>query len=102
MFCNSSFIKKYGTHYISTATIGSIYGEESLISREAYFEMITSGINVELYAGFSAIGSINPSFEYNQTQSEIFKLHTQEQLIYSRGATPPKVIYQEGIDKLEL
>ena len=68
-----SFINNYGTHYISSATIGSLYGEQSLISRESYFEMITKGIDVELYAGFSAIGSINPSFDYNQTESETFK-----------------------------
>ena len=68
-----SFINNYGTHYISSATIGSLYGEQSLLSRESYFEMVTKGIDVELYAGFSAIGSINPSFDYNQTESETFK-----------------------------
>ena len=68
-----SFINNYGTHYISSATIGSLYGEQSLISRESYFEMVTKGIDFELYAAFSAIGSINPSFDYNQTESETFK-----------------------------
>ena len=69
------------------------------MSRESYFEMTTSGINVELYAGFSAIGSIHPSFEYNQTESETFRKYTQEQLIYSRGAAPPKVIYYGVLTK---
>ena len=32
-----------------------------------------NGIDIELYAGFSAIGSINPVYDYNKTEAEIFQ-----------------------------
>ena len=70
---NSSFINKYGTHYISEAKMGSYYVQQSMLSRNSYFEMVLNGIDIKVYAGFSAVGSINPSFEYNQTEGEIFQ-----------------------------
>ena len=70
---NSSFINKYGTHYISEAKMGSYYVEQSLLTRSSYFEMTLNGIDIELYAGFSAIGSINPVYDYNKTEAEIFQ-----------------------------
>ena len=69
---NSSFINKYGTHYISEAKMGSYYVQQSLLSRKSYFEMVLNGIDIEVYAGFSAVGSINPSFA-NQTEAETFQ-----------------------------
>ena len=70
---NSSFINKYGTHYISEAKMGSYYVQQSMLSRNSYFEMVLNGIDIEVYAGFSAVGSINPSFDYNQTEGETFQ-----------------------------
>ena len=70
---NSSFINKYGTHYISEAKMGSYYVQQSMLSRSSYFEMVLNGIDIEVYAGFSAVGSINPSFDYNQTEGDIFQ-----------------------------
>ena len=67
-----SFINKYGTHYISEAKMGSYYLQQSILSRNSYFEMVLNGIDIEVYAGFSAVGSINPSFA-NQTEAEIFQ-----------------------------
>ena len=70
---NSSFINKYGTHYISEAKMGSYYVQQSKLRRNSFFEMVLNGIDIEVYAGFSAIGSINPSFDYNQTEGETFQ-----------------------------
>ena len=53
--------------------MGSYYLEQSMLSRNSYFEMTLNGIDVELYAGFSAISSINPLFDYNKTEAEIFQ-----------------------------
>ena len=53
--------------------MGAYYGQQSMLSRDSFFDMVFNGIDVELYAGFSAIGSINPSFEYNQTEAETFQ-----------------------------
>ena len=53
--------------------MGSYYLEQSMLSRNSYFEMTLNGIDVELYAGFSAISSINPLFEFNKTEAETFQ-----------------------------
>ena len=53
--------------------MGSYYVQQSLLSRNSYFEMVLNGIDIEVYAGFSAVGSINPSFDYNQTEGETFQ-----------------------------
>ena len=70
---DSRFINKYGTHYISKAKMGSYYVEQSLLSRNSFLEMTLNGIDIELYAGFSAIASINPLFDYNKTQAATFQ-----------------------------
>ena len=53
--------------------MGSYYVQQSMLSRSSYFEMVLNGIDIEVYAGFSAVGSINPSFDYNQTEGDIFQ-----------------------------
>jgi hypothetical protein len=70
--------------------MGAYFGEQSMISSESYSKMVSKGIDIELYASFSAIASTNPLFDYNKTESDTFKLYTQEQLIYSQGVHPPK------------
>ena len=35
--------------------------------------MTLNGFDIELYAGFSAIASINPVFDYNKTEAEDFQ-----------------------------
>ena len=35
--------------------------------------MALNGIDIELYAGFSTIASINPLFNYNKTEAETFQ-----------------------------
>ena len=52
--------------------MGSYYVQQSMLSRNSYFEMVLNGIDIEVYAGFSAVGSINPSFA-NQTEAETFQ-----------------------------
>ena len=68
--------------------MGSYYVQQSLLSRNSYFEMVLNGIDIEVYAGFSAVGSINPSFA-NQTEAETFQgyLLSVLLLIYCTRAT---------------
>ena len=83
------FINNYGTHYIQQADMGALFGEQTMISTESYNEMTSDGINIDLYAGFSAMANINSSFGWNATESKYFYEHTKEQQIYSKGAIPP-------------
>ena len=52
--------------------MGSYYVQQSMLGRDSYFEMVLNDIDVKVYAGFSADGSINPSFA-NQTEAETFQ-----------------------------
>ena len=52
--------------------MGSYYVQQSMLNRNSYFEMVLNGIDIEVYATFSAVGSINPSFA-NQTEAETFQ-----------------------------
>ena len=69
--------------------MGALFGEQTMISTQSYNEMTSDGINIDLYAGFSAMANINSSFGWNTTESEYFYEHTKEQKIYSKGAIPP-------------
>ena len=83
------FIDNYGTHYIKQADMGALFGEQTMISTESYNKMVSDGVNVGLYAGFSAMANVNSSFGWNATESEYFYQYTKEQQIYSKGAIPP-------------
>ena len=69
--------------------MGALFGEQSMINRESYSNMISDGLNIGFYAGFSALDAVNASFHYNNTESETFKKYVKEQNVYSRGAAPP-------------
>ena len=71
--------------------MGALYGEETMISRSGYTTMVSDGIDIDLYAGFSAIStvSVNSSIDYNVTATEIFNKYAKDHRLYSRGASPP-------------
>ena len=83
------FINAFGTHYVTKANMGALYGEQTMINRESYTTMVSDGIDIDLFAGFSAIFSVNSSLDINITATEIFKSYSKEQILYSRGAAPP-------------
>ena len=69
--------------------MGALFGEQTMISRESYNEMVGDGIDIGLFASFSAMAKINSSFGWNTTESEYFYKYTKEQKIYSKGEIPP-------------
>lgn len=84
------FLKEFGTHYVARATMGALYGEQSMISREDWTEMIVEDLDIDFYAGMSGLGSINASFTYDKNITDTFHKFTKERKIYSRGAVPPE------------
>ena len=86
------FLKEFGTHYVNRATMGALYGEQSMISREDWTEMTVDGVDIGFYAdmsGLESIPSINGSFTYDKNITDTFHKFTKEQMTYSRGAIPP-------------
>ena len=69
--------------------MGALFGEQSMIQTEDYNHMVGDGIDIEVYAGYSAEGIINSTFGSNHVETEVFRSFTQERKIYSKGATPP-------------
>ena len=55
--------------------MGAIYGEQSMISRDSWSNMVQDNFDIGLYAGSSAIASVNASLNYNnqQLEAETFK-----------------------------
>ena len=51
--------------------------------------MVGDGIDIGLYAGYSAVVNVNATFGSNVVEAAVFRSYTHERKIYSKGATPP-------------
>ena len=69
--------------------MGALFGEQSMITTENYNEMVGDGIDIGLYAGYSAVVNVNSTFGSNVVEAEVFRSYTHERKIYSKGVTPP-------------
>ena len=69
--------------------MGALYGEQSMISKDAWTEMVSKGFDISLYAGYSAIANVNASLNWHNNETETFRSYTEERITYSRGAAPP-------------
>ena len=68
------FIKAFGTHFVSSSTMGAIWGEQTLITSESWTYMVQNGWNIGAMAGMSAgfTAGINMTINYNETEREAF------------------------------
>ena len=69
--------------------MGALYGEQCMIDRESWSDLVSNSFDISLWASVSAMASANLSFNYNKTEVETFQRYTKERLVYSRGALPP-------------
>ena len=87
------FVNSFGTHYVKHADMGAIYGQQSMFTLESWIEMEQKGIDVGLYADFSAMDSIgfnlSISTNFNQKWYETWTQTKKELMAYSFGAPPP-------------
>ena len=51
--------------------MGALFGEQSMIQKEDYNQMVSDGINIGLYAEYSAEGKINSTFGSNHNETEV-------------------------------
>jgi len=86
------FIDQYGTHYVSSVIMGSMFGQQSKFTSSAWTRMESSHLNINAVAGFSC-WNVSASASYmsdeQKKQAEEFSQESTEQLLYSIGAAPP-------------
>jgi len=85
-------IRYFGTHYVSEAQMGALFGQQSKVSREAWSTMVENGFNINAGASFSAFG-VTASADFmsddDKKKAEEFSSKSTEQKIYTTGAAPP-------------
>ena len=88
----NEFIATFGTHYLSKATMGAIFGQQSEVTSTAWTHMESTGLDIKAAASFSAFGasaSASHETDSQKKQAEAFSASTASQQIYSVGAKPP-------------
>ena len=87
------FLDSFGTHYIKRADMGAIYGQQSMFTQEDWMEMEKIGIDIKLYADYSAMDSVGFNLSlntnYNQKWNETWRETKKAIMSYSYGAPPP-------------
>ena len=77
--------------------MGALFGEQSMISKKAWTEMVSNGLDIKFAASISAKanidnidnGNINTTTNQTNVEEETFRRETEERFTYSRGALPP-------------
>ena len=69
--------------------MGALFGEQSMISKEAWTEMVSNGLDIKFAASISAMANIDFSLNQTNVEKETFRRETEERFTYSRGALPP-------------
>merc|ERR1719186_613039 len=85
-------IQNFGTHYIMEAQLGSLYGLQSEVSKEAWSELQQKGYSVGTAASVSAYGvTFGASFENSKQKemSEDFQNSVTSRKAFSIGVKPP-------------
>jgi len=85
-------IRYFGTHYVSKALMGALFGQQSKVSTYAWSNMLKKGMIIEADAKFSAFGATASAHwmsDSHKTKAEEFSSRTAEQLVYTIGAVPP-------------
>jgi hypothetical protein len=85
-------VKEFGTHYVASADMGGVYGQETEFTSESYTDMVSSLFKWSLHAKASFIVSIGAHAGSRQetSRSNIFKSYSSSQHTYSVGSKPPK------------
>ena len=85
------FIQHWGTHTVTTLTMGGRYGVQSSISNDDYTSMASSGLDIKAAAGYSGIVSLNSdaATSSQKEQAEQFESYRTDYQIYQIGGKPP-------------
>jgi len=86
-------IQYFGTHFISQALMGGLYGQQSKITSSSWTKMESMGLDISAGASYSAWGVSAAASVMSKDQkekAEEFSSSSSEQLLYSLGAAPPE------------
>ena len=61
-----SFVDVFGTHFVKTATMGAIYGQQSEITHKSWTRMVDSDMNIDTSAGYSGMIFYDIHFVFKQ------------------------------------
>jgi hypothetical protein len=86
-----TIIREFGTHYVVSADMGGVYGQQTEFKRESYADMISSSFDWSMYAQASFIVSISAQAgsDHDKNLSKIFQSYSSSQYVYSLGSKPP-------------
>eukprot|EP00462_Mataza_sp_D1_P023527 CAMPEP_0175142926 /NCGR_PEP_ID=MMETSP0087-20121206/13106_1 /TAXON_ID=136419 /ORGANISM="Unknown Unknown, Strain D1" /LENGTH=447 /DNA_ID=CAMNT_0016426855 /DNA_START=99 /DNA_END=1439 /DNA_ORIENTATION=+ len=86
------FIGIFGTHYVSKASMGAVFGQQSTFSSKEWSKMLSTGLDIKAaasYSGFGATASGSHETDEQKKMSQTFSSASSEQLLYTIGAKPP-------------
>ena len=84
-------IAQYGTHFVSSVTMGGRYGYRSEMSNSKAMELSSQGINVNVAAGYSGVVSVSASAatDYQKKQAKEFNEARTNVEEFFVGGGPP-------------
>ena len=85
------FIQHWGTHAVTTLTMGGRYGVQSSVTNNDYTTMVSTGLDIKAAAKYSGIVSLNANAATSsqKEQAEQFESYRTDYQIYQIGGKPP-------------
>jgi hypothetical protein len=85
-------VKEFGTHYVVSADMGGVYGQQTEFTWESYADMVSSLSDWSMYAQASFIVSISAHTggQHEKEWSKAFKSYSSSQHVYTEGSKPPE------------
>ena len=85
------FIQHWGTHAVTSLTMGGRYGVQSSITNNDYTNMVSTGLDIKAAAEYSGIVSLNANATTSsqKEQAEQFESYRTDYQIYQIGGKPP-------------
>merc|ERR1719343_1985631 len=85
-------IREFGTHFLSTAQMGGMYGEETQFTKDQYNDMKATKSNWWITAQASFMVSIKAGLASatDWMSKDFFEKYSMKTLKYSLGARPPQ------------
>jgi hypothetical protein len=87
------FIGTFGTHYVSKASMGALFGQQSEFKKKEWSKMLSEGIDIKAaasFAGAQMTAKVDHQTSHSKKMAETFSSVSSEQRIYSVGAKPPE------------
>jgi hypothetical protein len=88
----ADFIDHFGTHYVSSVSMGALFGQQSAFTSQAWSKFEESKTDISVGArlsGFGATGAVNAKDEKEKMFAQAFSEAASQQQLYTLGQRPP-------------